>query len=188
MPRDPRYDILFEPVRIGPLTAPNRFWQVPHCSGMGYRYPNAEARMRGTIRCFSVEVRDMLRRRIREICEGTGLASSSSVAHQLKMLEQKGFLHRDPKRPRAMELHLPKSLRQEDPAASADVTGINDHFPQAVNVPVVGVMKTYQHPFTKEGHEGLLAKDLVFVRWADGKLVRVNDEVTAALTAADFKR
>ncbi|MBS0563727.1 MAG: NADH:flavin oxidoreductase, partial [Proteobacteria bacterium] len=45
--RDPRYDILFEPVRIGPLTAPNRFWQVPHCSGMGYRYPNAEARMRG---------------------------------------------------------------------------------------------------------------------------------------------
>ncbi len=75
---------------------------------------------------------------IREICEGTGLASSSSVAHQLKMLEQKGFLHRDPKRPRAMELHLPKSLRQEDPAASDDVTGINDHFPQAVNVPVVG--------------------------------------------------
>jgi dimethylamine/trimethylamine dehydrogenase len=45
--RDPRYDILFEPVRIGPLTARNRFWQVPHCSGMGYRYPNAEAAMRG---------------------------------------------------------------------------------------------------------------------------------------------
>ncbi len=45
--RDPRYDILFEPVRIGPLTAKNRFWQVPHCSGMGYRYPNAEAAMRG---------------------------------------------------------------------------------------------------------------------------------------------
>ncbi|MDR0808723.1 MAG: NADH:flavin oxidoreductase, partial [Gemmobacter sp.] len=45
--RDPRYDILFEPVRIGPLTTRNRFWQVPHCSGMGYRYPNAEARMRG---------------------------------------------------------------------------------------------------------------------------------------------
>ena len=45
--RDPRYDILFEPVRIGPLITKNRFWQVPHCSGMGYRYPNAEARMRG---------------------------------------------------------------------------------------------------------------------------------------------
>jgi dimethylamine/trimethylamine dehydrogenase len=47
MARDPRYDILFEPVRIGPVTAKNRFYQVPHCSGMGYRYPSAEAAMRG---------------------------------------------------------------------------------------------------------------------------------------------
>ncbi|MDI7864243.1 NAD(P)-binding protein [Rhizobiaceae bacterium n13] len=47
MARDSRYDILFEPVRIGPLTARNRFYQVPHCSGMGYRYPNAEADLRG---------------------------------------------------------------------------------------------------------------------------------------------
>ena len=34
MTRDPRYDILFEPIKIGPVTAPNRFYQVPHCSGM----------------------------------------------------------------------------------------------------------------------------------------------------------
>ncbi len=47
MPRDPRFDILFEPVKIGPVTARNRFYQVPHCSGMGYRYPNAEAHLRG---------------------------------------------------------------------------------------------------------------------------------------------
>ncbi len=33
MARDPRYDILFEPVRIGPVTARNRFYQVPHCTG-----------------------------------------------------------------------------------------------------------------------------------------------------------
>ncbi len=39
--RDPRYDILFEPVRIGPVTAPNRFYQVPHCTGFGYAFPNA---------------------------------------------------------------------------------------------------------------------------------------------------
>ena len=38
--REPRYDILFEPVRIGPLTARNRFYQVPHCNGMGYLRPN----------------------------------------------------------------------------------------------------------------------------------------------------
>ncbi|HEY5656777.1 MAG TPA: FAD-dependent oxidoreductase, partial [Myxococcota bacterium] len=46
MPRDPRYDPLFEAVRIGPVTAPNRFYQVPHCSGMGHLRPRAEAAMR----------------------------------------------------------------------------------------------------------------------------------------------
>ncbi|NNC90939.1 MAG: FAD-dependent oxidoreductase [Acidimicrobiia bacterium] len=45
--RDPRYDILFEPVQIGPVTARNRFFQVPHCNGMGYRDPSAVAEMRG---------------------------------------------------------------------------------------------------------------------------------------------
>jgi dimethylamine/trimethylamine dehydrogenase len=45
--RDPRYDILFEPVRIGPLTARNRFYQVPYCNGMGWRDPSANAAMRG---------------------------------------------------------------------------------------------------------------------------------------------
>ena len=44
--RDPRHDVLFEPVQIGPVTARNRFFQVPHCSGMGYRDPSAEAAMR----------------------------------------------------------------------------------------------------------------------------------------------
>ncbi len=37
--RDPRYDILFEPLRIGPVTAKNRFYQVPHCTGMGWLRP-----------------------------------------------------------------------------------------------------------------------------------------------------
>lgn len=45
--RDPRYDILFDDVRIGPLTAKNRFYQVPHCNGGGYRDPSAAAAMRG---------------------------------------------------------------------------------------------------------------------------------------------
>jgi dimethylamine/trimethylamine dehydrogenase len=45
--RDPRYDVLFEPVRIGPVTAKNRFYQVAHCNGMGYARPRAHAAMRG---------------------------------------------------------------------------------------------------------------------------------------------
>ena len=47
MARDPKYDILFEQVKIGPLTAKNRFYQVPHCNGGGYRDPSAVAEMRG---------------------------------------------------------------------------------------------------------------------------------------------
>lgn len=46
MKRDSRYDILFEPVRIGPVTAKNRFYQVPHCNGMGFNLPQTHAAMR----------------------------------------------------------------------------------------------------------------------------------------------
>lgn len=45
--RDPRFDPLFQPLKIGPVTAPNRFWQVPHCTGMGNRHPRTVATMRG---------------------------------------------------------------------------------------------------------------------------------------------
>lgn len=47
MTRDPRYDVLFTPLKIGPVTAKNRFYQVPHCTGMGYLRPRMLAEMRG---------------------------------------------------------------------------------------------------------------------------------------------
>ena len=46
--RDPRFDVLFEPMRIGPVIAKNRFFQVPQCSGMGYRDVSSHAEMRAT--------------------------------------------------------------------------------------------------------------------------------------------
>ncbi len=46
MVRDSRYDILFEPVRIGPVTAKNRFYQVPHCTGAGWQSPRVLAGLR----------------------------------------------------------------------------------------------------------------------------------------------
>ena len=46
MTRDTRHDILFEPIRIGPVTAPNRFYQTPQCSGMGRNHPSPWIRMR----------------------------------------------------------------------------------------------------------------------------------------------
>src|SRR5215212_10819516 len=47
---------------------------------------------------------------MREIGEAVGLTSSSSVAHQLRVLEEKGFLKRDPNRPRALEVFLPEVM------------------------------------------------------------------------------
>jgi len=46
MSRNPRYDILFEPVKIGPVTAPNRFYATPHAYGTGNQMPHTRAAMR----------------------------------------------------------------------------------------------------------------------------------------------
>jgi 2,4-dienoyl-CoA reductase-like NADH-dependent reductase (Old Yellow Enzyme family) len=43
MPRDPKYDILFGPIAIGPKVLKNRFYQVPHCNGAGSNKPGSQA-------------------------------------------------------------------------------------------------------------------------------------------------
>lgn len=59
---------------------------------------------------------------------------------------------------------------------------------ESLSTPVEGAKKTYVQPFSKTHHEGLIAADFAFVKWSDGKLAQVNDAVTSALTAQDFKR
>jgi repressor LexA len=80
---------------------------------------------------------------IREIGDLVGLASSSSVAHQLRTLEQKGFIRRDPNRPRAVEVFIPELMAARRAIGAADDSGfdptdIGDAAPRATNVPVVG--------------------------------------------------
>ena len=80
---------------------------------------------------------------MREIGTAVGLTSSSSVAHQLKTLEEKGFLRRDPKRPRALEVFLPEVMAARRSIGNAeetsyDETGVGDAMPAASYVPVVG--------------------------------------------------
>lgn len=76
---------------------------------------------------------------IREIAEQAGLASSSSAAHQLKVLQAKGFIFRDPHRPRALEVRLPDSLAVPGAPASR---GVEPDLPApsapAVTVPILG--------------------------------------------------
>ena len=80
---------------------------------------------------------------MREIGEAVGLTSSSSVAHQLKTLEEKGFLKRDPNRPRALEVFLPEVMAARRSMSSAEETmvdesDIGDAMPPATYVPMVG--------------------------------------------------
>ncbi|GAB3596900.1 transcriptional repressor LexA [Angustibacter peucedani] len=94
-------------------------------------------------------IRDAVERRgyppsMREIGEAAGLASPSSVAHQLTALERKGYLRRDPHRPRAIEVMSPDApATSSAPAAGAlpddvDPTGSGDQRPAPSYVPVVG--------------------------------------------------
>jgi repressor LexA len=71
---------------------------------------------------------------IREIGDAVGLTSTSSVAHQLRALERKGYLRRDPNRPRAVD------VRGADESAippATDVAG-SDALPEPTFVPVLG--------------------------------------------------
>ena len=91
-------------------------------------------------------IRDSVERRgyppsIREICESAGLASTSSVAHQLAMLERKGFLRRDPNRPRAVDVRAGGGGAVKNPKAVRRALAVADDAPRGeapVFVPVVG--------------------------------------------------
>ena len=136
---------------------------------------------------------------IREIGEAAGLASPSSVSHQLRALEAKGYLRRDPHRPRAIEVRFPESLSAMEPDSSElvadgvvehepDVTGIGDAMPEAVNVPVVGRIAAGGPILAEERVEDVfpLPKQLV----GDGTLflleVRGDSMIEAAICDGDF--
>ena len=69
---------------------------------------------------------------MREIGESVGLTSSSSVSHQLRALEQKGYLRRDPNRPRALEVISPDSVPEALAADFEAATG-SPHRPTSLS-------------------------------------------------------
>ncbi len=74
---------------------------------------------------------------MREVGAACELASTSSVSHQLRMLERKGFIRRDLNRPRALEIYLPDAKPSMRPRV-ADETNISESLPTPAFVPVVG--------------------------------------------------
>lgn len=71
---------------------------------------------------------------IREIGDAVGLTSTSSVAHQLRTLERKGYLRRDPNRPRAVDV---RGADDHVATAATEVAG-SDALPEPTYVPVLG--------------------------------------------------
>ena len=130
---------------------------------------------------------------MREIGDAVGLTSSSSVAHQLKVLEEKGFLKRDPNRPRALEVFLPEVMAARRSISSAketsyDETGVGDALPAATYVPVVGRIAAGGPILAEERVEDVfpLPKQLV----GDGTLflleVSGDSMVDAAICSGDY--
>jgi len=72
---------------------------------------------------------------IREIGDAVGLTSTSSVAHQLRTLERKGYIRRDPNRPRAVDVRSANDASR--PPVITDVAG-SDALPEPTYVPVLG--------------------------------------------------
>jgi repressor LexA len=90
-------------------------------------------------------IRDSIERRgyppsVREIGEAVGLSSASSVAHQLSVLQRKGWLRRDPNRPRALDVRLPGEASVRSAAPAPDLVGVSEDgsVPTPAYVPLVG--------------------------------------------------
>jgi repressor LexA len=76
---------------------------------------------------------------VREIGEAVGLSSASSVAHQLSVLQKKGWLRRDPNRPRALDVRLPGETARPAVASLEGLAAAHDDAaPAATYVPLVG--------------------------------------------------
>ncbi|EGD40949.1 repressor LexA [Nocardioidaceae bacterium Broad-1] len=81
---------------------------------------------------------------MREIGAAVGLTSTSSVAHQLRALEQRGLIRKDPKRPRALEVFLPevmahrKAMSGEETEPTITAEAVVNPNPDAAMVPLVG--------------------------------------------------
>ncbi len=128
---------------------------------------------------------------VREMGQAVGLASSASVSYQLKELERKGFIRRDPRRPRAIDICVPLNSEQTSETQLRplpDITDIGDAFPTPVNIPVVGQIAAGSPILAEEHVETVLPlpKELV----GEGTLfileVHGDSMVDAAICDGDY--
>jgi repressor LexA len=127
--------------------APRRRGRPPNASVPGAdpdlpEGPNSPDGLTTRQRTILAIIRDSVKRRgyppsIREICDSAGLASTSSVAHQLTMLEKKGFIRRDARLPRAVNVSGGR-VGTRGRARTVTPSNATSSAPSPVFVPVIG--------------------------------------------------
>ncbi|GAA5145844.1 transcriptional repressor LexA [Nocardioides marinquilinus] len=130
---------------------------------------------------------------MREIGEAVGLTSTSSVAHQLRVLESKGFLKRDHNRPRALEVFLPEVMAARRTLGHADETGIDetgigDAVPAPTNVPLLGRIAAGGPILAEERYDDVFPLPKQLVGEGELFLLEVSGEsmVDAAICHGDY--
>ncbi|MCD0451816.1 transcriptional repressor LexA [Actinocorallia sp. API 0066] len=131
-------------------------------------------------------IRDSVQRRgyppsMREIGEAVGLTSTSSVSHQLRTLQRKGFLRRDPNRPRAVE------VRMQGRAAPVDGTGLAEGA-EAAYVPLVGRIAAGGPILAEESVEDVFTLPKQLVGEGEHYLLKVQGDsmIEAAIADGDL--
>ena len=135
-------------------------------------------------------IRDSVQRRgyppsMREIGEAVGLTSTSSVSHQLRTLQRKGFLRRDPNRPRAVEVRVPGGGR---PARSNGQAEPYEDGPVPAYVPLVGRIAAGGPILAEESVEDVFTLPKQLVGEGDHYLLQVQGDsmIEAAITDGDW--
>ena len=141
-------------------------------------------------------IRDSVVRRgyppsMREIGEAVGLTSTSSVAHQLATLERKGFLRRDPNRPRAVDVRLPGETADAIDAHEAeDGNGLTEREqrPTPAYVPLVGRIAAGGPVLAEQAVEDVFALPRQLVGEGNLFLLKVTGEsmIDAAIADGDW--
>ncbi|MFV0428470.1 MAG: transcriptional repressor LexA [Arachnia sp.] len=123
---------------------------------------------------------------VRELATQAGLASTSSVSYQLKVLQERGFLRRDPNRPRALQVTLPEDAVARD--SGIDSAQSYDASPKSVEVPLVGRIAAGGPILAEEQVEDVFALPTQLV--GDGEVfllsVRGDSMVDAAICDGDW--
>ena len=125
---------------------------------------------------------------VREIGEAVGLTSTSSVAHQLRALERKGYLRRDPNRPRAVGIRPAESAPDTSPDAPSDASEATSARPTPIFVPVVGRIAAGGPVLAEQAVEDVFPLPKEIVGGGSLFLLRVAGDsmVEAAITDGDW--